>query len=54
METVNKRAYVIGDLLSSVGGFIGMFLGYGLFQVPEILNALSYPISRVFKTNHDN
>ena len=44
METVNTRAYVIGDLLSSVGGFIGMFLGYGLFQVPEILAALSYPI----------
>ena len=54
METVNTRGYVIGDLLSSVGGFIGMFLGYGLFQVPEILDALSYRISRVFKKNHEN
>ena len=53
METVNTRAYVIGDLLSSVGGFIGMFLGYGLFQVPEIMTALSYSVTRFLKKNDD-
>ena len=49
METVNTRAYVVGDLVSSVGGFIGMFLGYGLYQVPEILSSLTHSITRIIK-----
>ena len=53
METVNKRAYEVGDLLSSVGGFIGMFLGYGLFQVPEVLSALPCSLTRIIKRSRD-
>ena len=53
METVNTRAYVVGDLLSSIGGFIGMFLGFGLLQVPEILSTLSHSINRFMKKDYD-
>ena len=39
-ETRNSKAYLIQDLLSSAGGYIGMFLGFGLLQIPEIVSAL--------------
>ena len=42
METINTRAYVLGDLVSSAGGFVGMFLGFGLFQLPEIFLSFIY------------
>ena len=32
-ETVNQKSYQLEDLLSSVGGYIGMFLGFGLLDV---------------------
>ena len=32
-ETVNQRSYRLEDLLASVGGYIGMFLGFGLLDV---------------------
>ena len=39
-EIVNVKAFDIETLWSSVGGFIGIFLGYSLLQVPELLNAM--------------
>ena len=35
-ETVNKMAFDMATLWSQIGGFIGMFLGYSLLQVPEL------------------
>ena len=32
-ETVNQRSYMLEDHLASVGGYIGMFLGFGLLDV---------------------
>ena len=46
METTNTRAYVLGDLVSSAGGFVGMFLGFGLFQLPEIFSSFSDSITK--------
>ena len=40
MEIRNSKAYLIQDLLSSTGGYIGMFLGFGLLQIPEIVSTL--------------
>lgn len=37
VETVNKRDFGLESLWSSIGGFVGMFLGYSLLQVPDIL-----------------
>ena len=46
MDTTNTRAYVVGDLVSSAGGFVGMFLGFGLFQLPEIFSSFSNSIKK--------
>ena len=47
METINTRAYAPEHLLSSMGGFIGMFLGFGLFQMPEIISAFFQSLARM-------
>ena len=39
-EIVNVKAFDVETLWSSVGGFIGIFLGYSLLQVTELLEAL--------------
>ena len=39
-ETINKKAFDMATLWSQVGGFIGMFLGYSLLQVPELAKNL--------------
>ena len=39
-EIVNVKAFDVETLWSSVGGFIGIFLGYSLLQIPEILTVL--------------
>ena len=36
-ETINKRAFQVSDLLSQMGGIIGVILGYSLLQVPETI-----------------
>ena len=36
-EIVNKRAFGFESFWSSVGGFVGIFLGYSLMQLPEII-----------------
>ena len=39
-EIVNVKAFDVETLWSSVGGFIGIFLGYSLLQIPEIFDAV--------------
>ena len=39
-EIRNKRDWDIENVWSASGGFIGMFLGMSLFQVPDLLDAL--------------
>ena len=37
LEIDNKRDFGVRNLWSSIGGFVGIFLGYSLLQLPEIL-----------------
>ena len=37
LETINKRDFGIENLWSSVGGFVGIFLGFSLFQLVEVM-----------------
>ena len=37
-EIANLRDFNVETLWSSAGGFVGIFLGYSLLQVPELLN----------------
>ena len=34
-ETINREAFSLADLWSQVGGFVGIFVGYSIMQVPE-------------------
>ena len=49
-ETINHRAFTILSLLSQIGGFIGMFLGYSLLHLPQfavfIANAAKSMVSK--------
>ena len=36
-EIVNEKAFSFEMFWSSIGGFIGIFLGYSLLQVPQLL-----------------
>ena len=35
-ETLNKKAFDLASLWSQIGGFIGIFLGYSLLQIPQL------------------
>ena len=35
-ETINHRSFTVLSLLSQIGGFIGMFLGYSLLHLPQL------------------
>ena len=35
-ETVSMKAFDLASLWSQIGGFVGIFLGYSLLQVPEL------------------
>ena len=37
-ETENVQDFTFETFFSSLGGFIGIFLGYSILQVPELLN----------------
>ena len=37
MEKIQVRAYTFDDLVGSCGGYIGLFLGYALIQVPRTI-----------------
>ena len=41
-EIVNHRDFDMEMLGSSVGGFVGMFLGYSLWQCPEMILGLTF------------
>ena len=38
-ETINSKEYTFEDLLANSGGYIGMFLGFGLLQIPQLIYA---------------
>ena len=39
-EMQNYRAFGLLSLWSQIGGFVGIFLGYSLLQVPELVNGV--------------
>ena len=40
METTNTRAYHFESLWSSLGGLVGLFMGFSLLQLPGVLSTL--------------
>ena len=39
-EIVNEREFSFETFWSSVGGFVGIFMGYSLLQIPELVAGL--------------
>ena len=47
-EIVNRRAFNFETFWSSVGGFVGIFLGYSLLQLPDIIwGSMEFVFSRL-------
>ena len=44
-EIVNERDFGFESFWSSVGGFVGIFLGYSLLEFPDLLDKL---VKRLF------
>ena len=53
-EIIHVRAYDENSLMSYVGGYIGMFLGLGLLQVPELLYAAHKKLQITKQRNAQN
>ena len=39
-EKIQTREYTFDDLVGTVGGYIGLFLGYALVQFPALIESL--------------
>ena len=50
-EIVNEREFGINSLWSSVGGFVGIFVGTSLSQLPTLIAAACSWIQKILKTN---
>ena len=47
---IQTRAYTLDDLLSAFGGFVGLFMGYAIIQIPDIAkSAIGYIKEKMFK-----
>ena len=38
-EKIYSRAYSLDDLIGTCGGYIGMFLGYAIIQLPQLIES---------------
>ena len=47
-EIINRRAFGLEAFWSSVGGFVGIFLGYSLMQLPDIMSTC---VAFIYKRN---
>ena len=54
MEIQQIRAYSIEDLVGDIGGYLGLFLGFSLLQIPELLFKIYFLIAGWFSRNKLN
>ena len=54
MEKVEVRAYTFDDLVGSCGGYIGLFLGYALIQIPRGIRLRFNAMKEKSLTNQTN
>ena len=50
-EIRNIRQFGLYDLWSQIGGFVGIFLGYSLLQIPEIITNLISWLTKTIKAH---
>ena len=45
-DKIQIRAHTLDDLIGASGGYIGLFLGYALIQVPQFMEFAFHKIKR--------
>ena len=50
-ETINNLAFDMATLWSQIGGFIGMFLGFSLLQVPQLSGNVCWNTASLITAN---
>ena len=53
MEKMEIRAYTFDDLVGSCGGYIGLFLGYSLIQIPKLIDYITRTKKRKINSAND-
>ena len=38
-EKIQTRAYTIDDVVGTIGGYVGLFMGYAVVQFPNIIRS---------------
>ena len=50
-ETQNVRDFTFESFFSSIGGFVGIFLGYSMLQIPELLISIPSVMKKLKNTS---
>ena len=45
-DTVSTQEYTFDELVGNVGGYIGLFLGYALIQLPKLIMSLLHSLKK--------
>ena len=45
-EKIQTRAYTIDDVVGTVGGYVGLFMGYAIVQFPDMMRSTIYLAKR--------
>jgi len=51
---IQSRAYTFDDVVGTVGGYIGLFLGYALIQIPDLIAYVSQAIRKRIPNRQQN
>ena len=47
-EKIQTRAYTIDDVVGTIGGYVGLFMGYAVVQFPNMIRCLMSFMQRRF------
>ena len=45
-DTIQTKAYPFDSLVGNMGGYMGLFLGYSLVQVPNLIEVMARVVMR--------
>ena len=51
-ETTNVRKFSRDSVWGNVGGYVGMFLGFSVLQIPSLLNAVYHKIKDKYTSSN--
>ena len=53
-EKIYSRAYSLDDLIGTCGGYIGLFLGYAIIQVPQLIENMFQALKQKISTRNSH